>query len=407
MPPALVLRIGLDTSGAEALVRCTLEPGSSHAWPASDFRIPARIDRRHAEQADAAFRVPFQLVQAVSSALSGSGAGLLWLAVQPDGYLPGFPWERQLQPALGVPVLRLQEIARPAPARSATLDVAVCCGARRGSGASETAEEAWVLARRILEAVPGDTAVHVFTDVRTFALLRRRMEGSPVRGVEVHDPATVPDDSDAWLGWMCARLQGVSVDVVHFVGDAVITSGSGTLALEGSPSGSTDAVGLQLRGAPQLAAFLTRIGAWGVAFSSAAEHGSSIALRLLADTLARQRPGPVLHHEWAADADGRSVAAGYAFAFGPPGAPPPRTPAVSVICPPETVAVRPRRSRSSVSPPPAQPKKPAWVAAAVRYAEGRLHALEVSSSTSEQEREVARRTLAQVLEVVARGEAAR
>src|SRR6516165_3403768 len=51
----------------------------------------------------------------------------VWLEFRrPFGYLPVIPWERLVQPLLGIPVLRLPFSAVPAVVRSSSLTIALC-----------------------------------------------------------------------------------------------------------------------------------------------------------------------------------------------------------------------------------------------------------------------------------------
>jgi hypothetical protein len=97
---------------------------------------------------------------------AGKWIGPLWVhLVKPYGVLRFVPWERALGSALSVPILMLPGFIFPPPRQSSTvLDVALC-----GSAPLDH-EEFWVheamreVSRRILEASPRRTRLHIFAD---------------------------------------------------------------------------------------------------------------------------------------------------------------------------------------------------------------------------------------------------
>ena len=77
-----------------------------------DFGIPETIGRGKARSAGYDFRVPPTLITMIANWMASENqeGRPLWLHFQkPYGYLGLVPWERELQPVLGVPILRLPD----------------------------------------------------------------------------------------------------------------------------------------------------------------------------------------------------------------------------------------------------------------------------------------------------------
>jgi hypothetical protein len=116
---------------------------------------------------------------------------------------------------------------------------------------------------------------------------------------------------------------------VHFVCPGFFRRDQGALALARAPGSNTDTQWSHFVGADELIAFLDLVGAWAVGFTPPYENVWAIGLRLLADRLAWQRPGPLFVHdvEHGAPAD---VVAVYRFLFGVGDQAPPLGPNLSL-----------------------------------------------------------------------------
>jgi hypothetical protein len=97
-----------------------------------------------------------------------------------------------------------------------------------------------------------------------------------------------------WLRWMSDVLGRHAVDFFQFVCDGAIGAGEGLLALD-RPSGAGP-VGAVVPpvAAQELDLFLTQVGAWSAGFEPMGEKDSVTGLTLLAERLARRRPGPIV-----------------------------------------------------------------------------------------------------------------
>jgi hypothetical protein len=154
--------------------------------------------------------------------------------------------------------------------------------------------------------------VHVFADLPTY----RMLSGPWVREhrVVLHDPRQAderPDDSvrpdrqigrgqpviDPWLAWLAQEMRDTAVDVVHFFVHGYATGDQPAIAMSESPTVHDPRLWARFISPEQLAGCLTQLGAWSVGFSSPPGNFSPLGLRQFADSVARLRPGPVLHHD--------------------------------------------------------------------------------------------------------------
>ncbi len=269
----------------------------------------------------------------------------VWLDFRrPFGHLPAIPWERLLQPHLGVAMLRLPFTAVPAAAGTDPLMVAVCAP---WPGAPALRD----FLTTVVPALPPHAQVHVFT-----ADMELRKQRPAPAGVIFHEP---PADIDVvvetpvlttdrgegaeyenpWLRWMAQTIAPDSVDVVHFICAARLSRNLGMLDFGASPTGRESAQELRLVTTAQLLACLTRLGAWSATFawpdSSSPQHGEA-GLRILAHRLTGLMSGPVVVQAPAAGlAD--DLAGAYRFLFSPTPEPAPTTPTVTLACHPSVV----------------------------------------------------------------------
>lgn len=249
----------------------------------------------------------------------------LWLEFPPpSGLLAILPWERLLGSVAGCrrrPVLRLPYHAvAPAPVPPGPRRVLLCAsspGAKQAVGLSRMLAG---LVEILAPGLPGGSEIHLFPQAATpepseevVRALERWLEGAePVvrDAVHLHDPRgrdfTPPprsrsprgtDVPSPWLTWMSETLGSRGADAVHFVAHGYRSGANGALALAESPTEDRDRRMARFLWAPELNDFLNRVGAWLVGFTSPDPNFSILGLRLLADRLARQRPGPVLLDE--------------------------------------------------------------------------------------------------------------
>jgi hypothetical protein len=342
----------------------------------------------------------------------GLASGLpLWLhLVKPYGFLGALDWEAALVPALGRPLLRLPDFLERQRENRAMLDVALVC--------SEPVSEPRLNPPQVLHDVVAAvlagsrrprTTIHIFADEAYHDSLRNTFAPEP--RVAVHDPqgaqahgvsprGGVPADEvselqSPWLKWMRDSMKGHSLDAVHFVCHGFVADLRPALALAESPLSNRDRRDARYVGVGELAAFLTQVGAWSAVFSSPPGNYSEAGLRLLADTLAQTRPGPVLYHALGAPGADPALQAMYGFLYAPVPSSVPVQDRWFTYCQPalidtlasparaapataaldansslfESVSAPTRSTRGQAAAPPAPAEAPSWVSAAQRYVE--------------------------------------
>jgi hypothetical protein len=450
----VTFKVRLDTTTRQPLVICDLEAGQGservtvQSWTCTteDIGLPQRIDSRQALYQGYTFQVPGYIIDSLNHQLHQDefDGRPLWLHLaKPAGYLPLVPWEQLLQPRLGVPMLRIPDFLSDPPTESPhKLEVVLCSSMPAAKENFALVDHLCRTANQIIQVVARRPMIHIFTDSTTVEPVRARLaqQGLLDASVQVYDPTAaaayaVPEPTQAsadtsgridnpWLLWMLGTLKGRSVDVVHFIAHAHLSRDQGALALAESPLANADQRIARFVSAGQLALFLTRLGAWSVFFSSPEHNYSEMGLRLLADTIAQNRPGPLVHHELRLDPNGEAIAEAYNFLFGVAAGMPPATPALLLYCHPARVA-RPMESvnesfaMQSPQPPglsiyasapelltASDEGPPTWVAAAERYIEQRARDVEQLKQASEQpqrqeEIEEIEKVLKQIRDIVA------
>ena len=417
----LALRIAMDLSGDEPQVGMKLQGRTKGnldlfaEWTiaAPTIGLPERLDRSETAYQGYPFTFPQNVLQGIREVLAQSDyqERPLWLHLaKPLGYLNLVPWEELLQPALQMPILRVPDfLANPPRETVQSLEVALCGSVPVAKAAFTAVDHLAGMAERLLDTVPRQTTVHIFCDADLFPGVSQRVAAMGLQSVTVHDPADAESFAPAdrqyaltdhskrvrnpWLLWMRKALSGRSIDMVQFLTHGYISRDAGALAFAESPLKNQDARAARFVGAPELLAFFNHVGAWCAAFSSPEHNYSELGLRLLADTVAQLRPGPVLHHELRLDADGTALADAYRFLFGRASAPPPRSPAIFAYCHPSLLealapapAARARRgvgARPGAAAAPAHPDDlirdlyqqaesvPSWLGSSQRYLEQR------------------------------------
>jgi hypothetical protein len=232
-----------------------------------------------------------------------------WLRIaSPAAHLPAVPWESLLQPALGVPILRLP-VSLVTPVASTTrLDVAICV-TEPVDALYEPAADLHRLVGQLGDTLPGHTYLHVFSNS---ASARARLRREAPAGVTIHEPDPRAwegrDESSSsgsarglvgrvespWLRWIMDAVHPNSIDVVHFACPGYLSAPYGALDLGLSPLGELDDRYSRIVTAAELIAFMTRIGAWGVGFTIPARRAWPAGIRLLAHRVDQLNPGPVV-----------------------------------------------------------------------------------------------------------------
>lgn len=359
----LAFTVSLDLATAEAPVICLLE-GSTEGtvntlrqWrcSAAAFGLPTILEARHTRAQGHAFRFPQWLLAECAAALREefNPGEALWLHLrQPIGYLDMLPWERFMQPMLGVPILRLPEFVVDPPQTSPEmLNIVLCCSTPAAKEAFAALPTLLGIAQQMLAILPDHTQIDIFTDQAIFTELQDAIAGNVHLRDHIHlhnpvtaTPYTLPDPTsrirdpmgrleNPWLLWMRDALQGRAIDIVHCLTHGYYAQEQGAIALSESPLVNRDERISRFVGAAELSLFLTQVGAWAVAFSSPANNYSEMGLRRLTHTIAQMRPGPVIHHDLPADPDYVALTQTYGFLFGGQTIPP-ASPTISTYCHP-------------------------------------------------------------------------
>jgi hypothetical protein len=352
------LALTLDRTSGEPIVVFELQvpnrEGTAALMTASSEQIGLQLTETELNEREQQFALPDYLLHGLASVLrdSESAADPLWIRFSaPSGLLPIVPWERLLQPHLGVPILRLpyHPILPPAPQRS--LDSVICFSSPK----SQHSVSAEAIADAFIRQIPADlaayTTFHLFADAEVQPVLHDVKKDFGAKfDINIYDPAGAPDAISAvkgrkgskpagniqnpWLIWMRDALRGRSADIVHFLCHCYLNRQDGALALAESPASSAADDRGTLVFAAEIVDFLDAIGAWSVAFTSPPSNYSAVGMRMLQDQVARLRPGPCLLHDMTQPGAGEGLAATYRFLYVRSWQPPPNSPTVSLYCHP-------------------------------------------------------------------------
>lgn len=457
------------TAAVELVSYAQGSPELLHTWwlSSAELAVPVRMTAHWAPTG----QLPADFVGELGTRLDelGLAAGLpLWLhLVKPYGFLGAVDWEGALVGALQRPLLRLPDFLERPRENRAVLDVALVCSEPVSEPRLDPPQLLVDTAQAVLQGSRRErTTIHLFADEQYFHILKARFTNEP--RVAVHDPASarthgiqergrvagaeLRDLHSPWLLWIRASMQGRSLDAVHFVAHGFLADQRPAMALAESPLSNRDRGDARYVGVGELAAFLTQTGAWSTMFTSPPGNYSEAGLRLLADTLAQTRPGPVMYHrlETGLGSDSQLQAL-YGFLYAPMPSPVPAQRDWFAYCQPSIVEeldpLPPRRvaataldanaglfestavplsapqtrgasragSRGGATPrgkppaaasptPAAEPDLPSWVSAAQRYVEQTAQQLqrreERDTTTSAVSSEV-ERTLQKLQAVVA------
>jgi hypothetical protein len=354
--PTLVLAIerASDRSTGRGQAVFTLQLGDTTIEqvrvPTAALNLPATLRELNTYQYhDPAYTIPPGLIaqiQARLPAILATGAPLWLLFDTSAGFLPLMPWEKLLQPLLGVPLLRIPNFLINPLADASALDVVICASSPLSEPAFPLEQVLVRIASQLVQIVQRRVRIDLFADARVWSNLQAAVDAAGLGGqVRVHNPrefyTSRPNTAEtqstfngSWLEWIGGALAGRSVDLAYFVGHGCLTNDNGFLLMAESPMRNRDQeifIGTQ-----QLDAFLTSAGAWAVGFSAPPQTYSGSGLRLLASQLARSRPGPLLLHEFADDQDCQQLGQAFGFLFNATGTAP-AAPAIALYCHPDYV----------------------------------------------------------------------
>jgi hypothetical protein len=315
---------------------------------------------------------------------------VLWLyLVKPYGALGAVPWERDLQPMIDIPLLRLPDVL-PEPDRPySTFDVALCVTATTdGPWAAQKGAE---VARALADGIRERLRLHVFADLDARSPLEHELGNLPIREVNVYRPEDAEDLSPAqtgpgiqnsWLEWIRRGIRGKTLDAVHFVSHGSTLGYEGAILTTPSPT-STDRRSLQAVQSGELRKFLTQVGALVAGFTRPAGNYSDYALRRLVDELGSMRAGPVLLHDPQTDPTMKTLGRAYRFLSAPGPTRPPADPSIMLYAQPHRIAGlnldhapavpsnADLKSSSAVKEHFSRGDTPRWLAAAERFIEDR------------------------------------
>jgi hypothetical protein len=309
---------------------------------------------------------------------------VVWLhLVKPYGALGAIPWERDLQPALRRPLLRLSDVL-PNPNRTSRFfDVALVVTAPEAVGPST-----WIgaaVARAIAAGIGGRLRLQIFADpevadqitegidefaIGDFKVNRYEREASRREGKE---------RQNEWLRWIRHTMRRRPLDAVHFVLHGAQLGSDGVVLMPVTPAGSRE--GFASVQPAELSAFLTQVGALVVGFTRPPDNTSDYGLRRLADELGANRAGPVILHEPGGDPMLSELADCYRFVASPIPAMPAASPQLMLYAQPSQIARLSSGNQpfeSTLADSPAVQRQferddpPVWVVAAQRYIEAKV-----------------------------------
>ncbi len=298
-----------ETAEIFAMFDVFLRPEQTMTVATVPTRALGLSDRiRSAEDvSESRFALAGDVVERISSALHNLATDVpaYWLELPaPRGYLQLVPWERLLSPALGVPLLRLPNIALRPTAPGPTLHVAVAAGLAVGMPPFDVAGLISAVARTWTRSVDRVVLMDVFVDAGSFPSVRDRTADLP--WITVHDTAAMPtavSDADRdeeaghpWVRWLSSALAGTATDVVHVLSHGHISGDRGALTLPASPSAEGGDRRARFIGPALLCDALAGLGAWSLLISAVPDNHCEPGLRDLADAVSQARAGAVVLH---------------------------------------------------------------------------------------------------------------
>jgi hypothetical protein len=327
--------------------------------------------------------LPHRICREIRSGLENSPAILpiLWLEfVTPSGYLPLVAWERVLQEATTMPILRLPYHAVESFDAGGCQNVVVYYASSSWNAVPSPAAVAEMVgAMASARSAERNYCIHVFAEQRRHAELEaalRLRHLNPSQGASIRlAPLPSPDvasEANAWIRWIREALADVAVDVVHVIGAPQLINGKPALVIPRSPR--SDAAGpapwREVRPV-ELAGLANSLGAQATVWTAFGSDEARIALRLLVDDIAQERPGTAVFHDFLLDTLGPlesrfvgltnvySILSRRGFAVHP---------ACTIYCHPAQVSM-PHESSANAKTARLNAAVPAWVAATHRTLE--------------------------------------
>ncbi len=345
----LTLEVGDEQMGEPVRVKSDL------------LHVPRTLDEvRGLRGYEPAYTLPADTINQVRSLAQNAFTGPetpLWLQFgSASGNLPLLRWERLLQPGLSNPLVRLPYFYLEPFTDTGPFVVALCASAPM----AKTPIPIFSQIDRVIVSIGGainrPTIVHVFADANEYANLLgltnrgyKNQDGTAIQ-ITVHDPHEAADyptprrsaevyDSTSysdspWLNWMTNKLSGQSTDLMHFFCHGYLSLDTGAIAFAQSPTINTDPQMARFIGPRKLSAFLNEVGAWSVGFTCTPDNYSVYGLRLLADQVARTRPGPVFLQEADWDVGQPDLMETYGFLFNKVKSQPKWTGQIALYCHP-------------------------------------------------------------------------
>jgi hypothetical protein len=363
-PPLIILQITLSFWETSPQVELALirdaSKGAAEKWkiPARELGVPDSIDG--AKMLD--LNLTPQMIDGLKSSLKDGADNLpLWLRfAKPHGFLSALPWERVLTQALQRPVLRLPDLLERPYENRDVLELAICFDPDRSANPDKLRSILKQTVTAILSASPRtQTRLHLFTPSYWYKELQ--LQGAPYdKRLQIHDPATAKTNreiSDArkaalkekpgsaieasiqslWSIWMKSELGSRSLDAIYFICESAMSEFQPTLRMSSSLSPREEIDSWSYVDAQELAAIVTRAGAWAAVFSNPRPESAIPVLALMADALAHTRPTTVLYQRLDDDRQIASLRTACAFLFAPNSAPAPSIAEGFLYCPPSYV----------------------------------------------------------------------
>jgi hypothetical protein len=303
--------------------------------------------------------LPLQVQEGLraSVALMNPGSDLpLWLnLVRPYGHLGLLPWEDVLGKLLNRPVLRLPDFLERPRENTDVLEYGIVFDPPPETSSDKATDQLKSIVEQILAASSrATTRINVFT---TDAWSERLGKISSDNRVQLHPPKNASALVEAlraktdkspetqseyrmgrrfWLDWICAAVEGRSLDAVHFVGRAQSTATRRGLLISSTPLPEDGLVTLSLVEIADIGTTLTRVGAWAAIFSPPPDESGASTMAYVADAFAHSRPGTVLYHR-ARPEDRENLRQGFKFMFSSGASRPPKIVNGFIYCQPAAV----------------------------------------------------------------------
>lgn len=308
--------------------------GSSEDDEAQTWRVPLSLERAKmkAVEPNPTLDLPEQVCAGLKVFLARANVDPdypLWLDLKrPYGFLGAAPWDDFLSSTLDRPVLRLPDMLQPPRENTDVLEAAILFDPDPDMNTDKAIGQVVACANRIHAASNRlQTRVNVFaaglwadslqTAPFAGAVTVHKHEDATQAGVNPTRGAHAPElrRTTPWTDWMSDAMKGRSLDALFFICRAVATDCGTSLLLSSQPFAQHRRVALLDADVEEISAMLTRLGSWAALFAAPVDEPSPGAVAVMADALARARPGPVLYQSPAADRDPDRLAAAMRVLF--------------------------------------------------------------------------------------------